>query len=79
VITLGQAKSDNINRILTIIKCFVYSALVDGLFNYDHIMRLIILTSDNIKRLSLYMQWLILKITLRIHTMYVETLTDFLF
>jgi hypothetical protein len=49
VITLGQSKSDNINRLL-----LISSLQQMGRVECDHIKRLITLTSDNIKRLSLY-------------------------
>ncbi len=52
MITLGHTKSDNIIRMITIAGC---SYLVSGPLKYDHIKRMLILTSDNNKRLSLYM------------------------
>jgi hypothetical protein len=54
VITLGQTKSDNINRMITITGCFYLVIFIKGTLKYDHIKRLITLTSNNIKRLSLY-------------------------
>ena len=51
-ITLGQTKSDNINRMITITDGFYNK--INKTFECDHIKRLITLTSDNIKRLSLY-------------------------
>jgi hypothetical protein len=49
VITLGQTKSDNNNR-LFLFSSFKYM----GHVKCDHIKRMITFTSDNLKRLSLY-------------------------
>ncbi len=51
VITLGQNKSDNINRMITITGCFYIVSY--SKWDFENIKRLITLTSDNIKRLSL--------------------------
>jgi hypothetical protein len=53
VITLGQTKSDNINRMITITGCFYLGCFINGPMKCDHNKRMITLTSDNIKRLSL--------------------------
>ncbi len=52
VITLDHTESDNISRMLTITGCFY---LVNATLKYGHIKRMITLTSDNIKLLSLYL------------------------
>ena len=50
--TLGQTKSSNINRILTIIGDFHFVVFSKwDVMKCDHIMQLIILTRDYIKRL----------------------------
>ena len=55
VITLGQTKSDNINRITTISDDLYLVIYIKWDFTlHDHIKRLITLTSDYIKRLLLY-------------------------
>ncbi len=53
VIILAKTKSDNINQMITKTDEIDLS-LVNGTLKYDHIKRLITLTSNYIKRLSLY-------------------------
>ena len=54
VFTLDQTKIDNINRMVTITDDFLLSNLVNGMLKADLIKWMITLTSDYIKRLSLY-------------------------
>jgi hypothetical protein len=54
VITLGQTKIGNIVQMITITCCFNLLSFANGTVNCDHIKRITTLTSDNIKRLSLY-------------------------
>ena len=50
---MGRIKSDNINR--WFLHSNIYYLLVNGTLEYDHIKRLITLTSDYIMRLLLYL------------------------
>ena len=55
MINLGQTESDNMNRLITITDDFYLVIFNNGTFKFDHIKRLIPLTSDYIKWLSLYL------------------------
>ncbi len=55
MITLGQTESDKINRIITMAGSFYFVPFSKWTLKADQIKRLITLTSDNIKRFSLYM------------------------
>ncbi len=57
MINLGQNNSDNNNQMITKTSGFYIVTMVNGISKCDHIKWLITLTSNNIKWLSMYLEF----------------------